>query len=367
VRKILNISTTLLASTLGLGAVAACGSDAATGDSDAFSIVVTTSIHGDIVRSALGDAVPDAITIDVVMPAGADPHDFSASAKQAELMENADLLVTNGLDLEAGLDGIIDAVADTGTPVFAFSDHLDVLSTSDEDHADEDHADEDHADEDHADEDHADEDHADEDHADEDHADEDHDDEDHDDHDHDDHDHGAVDPHLWTDPTGLIPVLEALRAELTTAGVDAADIDESLDAYIARLETLDAEIETILAPIPDDQRVLVTNHDAFGYFANRYGFEVIGTVIPSLTTNAEVSPAALDDLAELMRDRSVTAVFAENTESDQLASALADEVGGGVQVVELFSGSLGPSGSGAEDYISMMTTNAELIAEALAP
>ncbi|BAN02498.1 putative metal ABC transporter metal-binding protein [Ilumatobacter coccineus YM16-304] len=378
--------------------MAACGSDAATGDSDAFSIVVTTSIHGDIVRSALGDAVPDAITIDVVMPAGADPHDFSASAKQAELMENAGLLVTNGLDLEAGLDGIIDAVADTGTPVFAFSDHLDVLSTSDEDHADEDHADEDHADEDHADEDHADEDHADEDHADEDHADEDHadedhadedhedhadedhadedhddedhDDEDHDDEDHDDHDghdHGGVDPHLWTDPAGLIPVLEALRAELTTAGVDSADIDESLDAYIARLETLDAEIETILAPIPDDQRVLVTNHDAFGYFANRYGFEVIGTVIPSLTTNAEVSPAALDDLAELMRDRSVTAVFAENTESDQLASALADEVGGGVQVVELFSGSLGPSGSGAEDYISMMTTNAELIAEALAP
>lgn len=332
----------------GLAVVAACGSDTSSNDSDVFSVVVTTSVHGDIVRSALDETIPELISIDVIMPPGADPHDFSASAKQAEQMENADLLVMNGLDLEAGLDGIIDAVADTGTPIFKFSDHIAPLEARGDDH--DDHDDETH--DDHDGEDHGDEDHGD-----------DHAGEDHDDH----HDHGGNDPHVWTDPVGLIPVVEALRDNLVSAGIDADSVSDPVAEYIAQLEAVDATIEETLASIPEEQRVLVTNHDAFGYFAARYDFEIIGTVIPSLTTNAEVSPAALDDLAAAMKERSVQAVFAENTESDRLASALADEVGNDVSVIELFSGSLGPDGSGAETYLSMMTTNAALIAEALSP
>jgi zinc/manganese transport system substrate-binding protein len=109
----------------------------------------------------------------------------------------------------------------------------------------------------------------------------------------------------------------------------------------------------------------VTNHEVFGYFADRYGFEVVGAVIPSLTTNAETSARELEELARVIEDEGIPVIFAETTGSTDLADALADEVGTEVQVVELFSESLGEDGSGAETYIGMMRTNTELIVGAL--
>lgn len=111
---------------------------------------------------------------------------------------------------------------------------------------------------------------------------------------------------------------------------------------------------------------MVTNHEVFGYFAQRYGFEIVGTVIPAGSTSEGASAGALADLANTLRSRNVRAVFADASASNKLAEALAGEVGGKVEVVELYSESLGQRGSDGDTYIDMMRTNAERIAAALA-
>ena len=119
-----------------------------------------------------------------------------------------------------------------------------------------------------------------------------------------------------------------------------------------------------LAPIDEGNRVLVTNHDSFGYFADRYEFEVVSTVIPSGSTTEGVSAGELAELAAVVEHEGVPAIFAETTVSDELTQTLAAEVGGDIAVVELFTGSLGESGSGAETYVAMVRTNAQRIAGA---
>lgn len=141
---------------------------------------------------------------------------------------------------------------------------------------------------------------------------------------------------------------------------------ERAEAYAASLEELDAEIRDLLSSIPEENRKLVTNHDSLGYFADRYGFEVVGTVIPGLTTLAEPSSADLAALVEAIEEQGVRAVFAETTEPSALAEAVAAEAGAQVMVVELYSGSLGEPGSDTDTLIGMLRVNAGRIAEALA-
>ena len=349
-------------------AAVACGSDtsdnstagaadASAGSAERAQIVVTTNILGDVVAAAVGTQAD----VEVIMPLGSDPHDFSPSARQAESMENADLLIVNGAGFEEGMLDIIANVSDTGTPVFAFADEIDLLEFSgDEDHGEE-HSDEDHGDEDHGDEEHSDEEHSDEEHSDE----EKHSDEDGDDHD---HHHEGDDPHIWTDPTRIATAVEALEpAVAALAGVDAEELSASIEAYVTELSALDASMDEVLTPVPEQARVLITNHEVFAYFADRYDFEVVGAIVPSLTTNAEPSAADIEELAELIAAENIPAVFGETTQSTQLADALAGEVGGDIAVVELFSESLGEEGSGAETYLGMMQMNADLVAEALTP
>jgi zinc/manganese transport system substrate-binding protein len=134
--------------------------DTAAPDTDAElpTIVVTTNILGDIVTQAVGDLA----AVEVIMPVGSDPHDFSPSARQAESMENADLLVVNGAGFEEGMIGIIEQVESTGTRVFEFADHIELLEfDGDHGHSDDDHSDDDHSDDDHSDDDHSDDDHSD--------------------------------------------------------------------------------------------------------------------------------------------------------------------------------------------------------------
>ena len=349
-------------------AVAACGDDdpksasaveptqaSDSAGTDLPLIVVTTNILGDVVSAAVGSTAE----VEVVMPLGSDPHDFAPSARQAESMEDADLLVTNGAGFEEGMLDIIANVSDSGTPIFAFADHIELLEFGGED----DHHDGDH---DHDDESTHDGDHADEGTLD-DEYDHDHDDEGtlDDDHDHD-HDHGPEDPHLWTDPTRVAAAVEALEAVIVELeGVDADELSASIDSYLTALADLDSTMEATLDVVRDGERVLITNHEVFGYFADRFDFDVVGAVIPSLTTNAEPSAADLEGLADLIRDEGIPAIFAETTQSSRLADVLAAEVGEDVEVVELFSESLGEPGSGAETYLTMMALNAELIASAL--
>jgi zinc/manganese transport system substrate-binding protein len=309
------------------------------------TIVVTTNILGDIVTQAVGDLA----AVEVIMPVGSDPHDFSPSARQAESMENADLLVVNGAGFEEGMVGIIEQVESTGTRVFEFADHIELLEfDGDHGHSDDGHSDDEHSDDDHSDDDHSDDDHSDDDHSDD--------------------EHSGGDPHIWTDPARMITAVEAFGEEFATIdGIDAAAVEAQVQAYVDELKALDADMEQTLSAIPAENRVLVTNHEVFGYFADRFQFEVVGAVVPSLTTSAEPSTAEVEALVQLIEQEQIPAIFADTSSPTRLAEAIASSADNDVEVVVLYSESLGEPGSGAETYIGMMSTNAVLIAAALAP
>ena len=180
-----------------------------------------------------------------------------------------------------------------------------------------------------------------------------------------DHAHGSDDPHLWFDPHRVAEALPRLAQALTTdVGLDPAAIEACLTSYQAELEAVDAEVAAKVEQLPAESRKLVTNHEALGYFADRYGFEVIGTVIPTPASMAQASPAGLEELAEIIEHEGIKAIFAETLHSVDDVEALADRVGN-VDVVTLYTGSLGPPGSGAETYVSFLRTNTELIVNAL--
>jgi len=316
------------------GGLTACGDeDGASSAGDQPTIAVTTSILGDVV----GELVGDDATVEVVMPPNADPHDFAASAQQAALMREADALVVNGLGFEEGLVDTIEGVEADGVPVIAATDGVDLLELG----ADDGHADEG---EEHADEG--------EEHADE---------------GDDGHGHEGDDPHFFTDPARMAGAAALIADELAddVDGLDTPAYRDRVEAYLAELADLDAEVEEVLEVVPAVRRVLVTNHEVFGYFADRYDFEVLGVVIPGGSTLAEPSARELADLAAEIEAEGVPAIFAEASSPSALADALAAE-GAAVEVVELFSESLGETGSGAETYLELVRTNAQRIADALA-
>ncbi|MYB81369.1 MAG: zinc ABC transporter substrate-binding protein [Acidimicrobiales bacterium] len=159
-------------------------------------------------------------------------------------------------------------------------------------------------------------------------------------------------------------MLGELADELIHAGADADTVNRCLDAYRAALGDADAEIAEILDSVPADRRIMITNHDSFGYFADRYGFEVVGTVIPSTSTGAESNPALLEELAEIIEHEGVPAVFSETTTGDADIQALATAAGD-IAVVQLLTGSLAPAGQDGDTLIGMLKFNAHAIADAL--
>ena len=285
-------------------AMSACGSDSDSSQADLPSVVVTTSIAGDMVTAALGDLVGSELTVDVITPVGADAHEFAPSSKQAETMENANLLVVNGLGYEEGMTGLIANAVDAGAVAFSLGGTLEPTE--------------------------------------------------------------GTDPHVWLDPILMSEVFAGLpQAIAGTTGLSITEVSANVDAYLTELVELDASITATFADTPGAARNLVTSHDALSRFADRYGFRIVDTVIPSMSTSAEASAADLDGVLEAIRTNNVAAIFSETTESDALAQAIADELGRTVPVIELYAESLGEPGSGADTYIDMMATNAQLIADAL--
>jgi zinc/manganese transport system substrate-binding protein len=308
----------------------ACGDDtdaSASGEDDRPTIAVTTNILGDVVENIVGDRA-DVVT---VMPVGANPHDFQASARQVNEVREADALIVNGGGFEEGLLDLIESAEADGVATYEALSAVDTLAFRE--HGDDDHGDDDHGDDDHGDDDHGDE---------------------------------GDDPHFFTDPARMVSAAEGIVGFLAenVAGLDDSDFQADVEDYVDELRALDDEIDETLAAVAPDDRVLVTNHEVFGYFADRYDFEVVGTVIPAGTTSEAASGGALSELAQVVRDEGVTAIFADTSSNDRLAETLADEVGD-VSVVELFSESLGEDGSEGDSYVAMMRTNAERIVSAL--
>lgn len=291
--------------------VAACGDG--NSDRDGVSVVATTTVLGDVARNVVGDGGE----VEVLLPVGADPHDYQASSRQVAAIQEADLVIANGLGLEEGLTDVLESAAADGANVLTVAPLLDPLpfgADHDNDHSDDAEA--------------------------------------------------GDDPHVWLDPLRMAAATRIVAQELSKID-GSADWTARGNVYADALTTADEDIQATLEVVPPANRKLVTNHDALGYFASRYGFEVVGVVIPGGSTLAEPSSAELTELVAVVEQEQVQAVFAETTNPEVLADAVAAEAGGEVIVVELFTGSLGEPGSGATTLIEMLTTNAQRIAQAL--
>ncbi|MDC0655006.1 metal ABC transporter substrate-binding protein [bacterium] len=285
----------------------------------------------------LGDVANNIIscaggTTTVLMPVGADPHDFSASSDQIASMVDADLVITNGLGLESGLTDALENAANDGANVMEVAVLIEPIKFGSGGH--DDHSDEEGHD-DHSDEEG-----------------------------HDDHGHGDLDPHFWFDMNRMADAAQLIGAELTQITGDLG-YTTCADTTATQIQAAESDVREILASIPVENRILVTDHDALGYLADLYGYEVAGTVIPAGTTLASPSSADLAALVATIKAEGVTAIFANTAEPSALADAVAAEIGGNVSVVTLYVGSLGGPDSPAATYIDMMRTNAALIAQGL--
>ena len=173
-----------------------------------------------------------------------------------------------------------------------------------------------------------------------------------------------MDPHFWFDPIRVKLAVNEIAARLSAIDPDNAGLYyQNVSDYEDRLDELHVWIESQVDMVQADRRLLVTSHDSLAYFAALYGFEVVGLVIPSLSTHIEPSAEHVAGIVEVVREHDIPAVFGETTVSERLAKSIADETG--ADLVKLYSGSLGKEGSGAETYLGMVRTNVERIVEAL--
>ena len=313
-----------------VGLIAACSSTSETSSeasAEGATVVASTTFLGDLAGQIVACAGGNVTTL---MPIGADPHDFSASSEQVAAMVNADLVVVNGLGLESGLADALEAATTDGATILSVGELVDPLPAT-EGHADDAHSDDAHSDDSHSE---------------------------------DAHDHGEFDPHIWYDMQRMATATQLMGDELAAlTGNDAyatcgAEVAESITAT-------ETEVSALLTSVPKDKRVLVTDHLAYGYLADRYGYEVVGAIVPSITTDAEPSSSDLAELVQVINAEGVNAIFVDAASPSTLADAVAAETGRDVTVVALYEGSLGGPDTTAATYQDFMLSNATLISENL--
>ena len=285
-------------------ALTACGSSdsAENADADLPQIVVTYSILGSLVSDVVGSSAQ----VTVLMPNGVDPHEWEPSAKDIETLNNADLVVTNGLGLEGGLADVIEQAVQEKVSVFVATDHIKVRLVGEGEGADPSDADQ---------------------------------------------SVGAEDPHLWMDPMTLIDVVEALVETLALANIDVTEQGMKVTEDLA---TLDNEVGKMVGEIPADKRQLVTGHESLGYFAARYGFSLTGAVIPGLSSESESAAGDLSALKEKIVEQQVNVIFTELGTDRDVVDALATDAG--VTVVELSTHFLPAVGSYRSFLIDLAST-----------
>ncbi|MEV4997123.1 zinc ABC transporter substrate-binding protein AztC [Streptomyces niveus] len=289
---------------LGAGAVGCTA-----GGQDRPTVVVTTNILGDITRNVVGEEAD----VTVLMGPGADPHSFGISAPQAASVERADLVVYNGLGLEENVLRHVEAAKEAGVPTLAVGDAVDPITYTSGESADE------------------------------------------------------PDPHFWTDPERVHRAVGIIADQVAehVKGVDRKAVEKNASGYGGEITELTSWMRTAFDEIPEGSRQLVTNHHVFGYLAERFGFRIVGAVIPSGTTLASPSASDLRSLADAVEKAGVKAVFADSSQPDRLAQVLRSESRIDVDVVPLFSESLTEKGKGAATYLQMMRANTRSIATGL--
>lgn len=284
-----------------VGVAAACGGD---GDGEAARTVVATTAQ----IGALTREVAEGQDIDVVVliKPGVDAHDYDPTAEDIKAIGRAALVFKNGIGLD---DFVDDAIESAGGDARLVTVTAAITPREGED--------------------------------------------------------GSPDPHVWHDPILAKVMVDAIAEALAEADPPAAEAYRAnARAYGQRLDEVDAEIRALIDAVPVENRKMVTNHDAFGYFIDRYGLEFVGAVIPSTDSSAEPSAQDIADLIDAIEREGVKAIFAESSIDPRIARQIAEDTG--VTIVDdLYGDSLGDDGSGAETVDGMLLANARKIAEAL--
>ena len=270
-------------------------------NSGEISVVATTTQVADLVRNVGGERAD----VHEIIPAGADPHDYEPRPSDAVSLTDAPVVFKSGGDLDRWLDDLLDT-AGGDTEVVSLIDHVETIKGE-----------------------------------------------------------GETDPHWWQDPRNGILAVAAARDALTEADPGGREIyRRNAAAFTRKLERLDSEIAGCMERVPRAQRKLVTTHDALGYFARRYGVEVVGALIPSLSTQAQPSVKDINALVEQIRDEGVKAIFPETAINSQLEQAVSREAGAEVGKA-LWADSLGREGSSGDTYLKAMAFNTQAIVDGM--
>jgi ABC-type Zn uptake system ZnuABC Zn-binding protein ZnuA len=288
------------------------------------NVIATTTILADVAQNIAGDR----FTVTALVPVNADSHAFEPSVDDARRVSEADLVLTIGAGYEQFIEGLLEN-AGANIPVVTANNGVNIrpLGVGHEpEHEGEAEATE-HAD-------------------------------------HDDHELGG-DPHTWMDPQNVMVWVGNIRDAFSLLDhANAAIYEANADAYLDQLAALDAELQAQVDTLPAEARILVTNHEFMGYFADRFGFEMVGTVLPGGTTDAEPDPQGMADLIALIQSEGVPAIFAEVSANPELAEIIASEAGVNV-VTALYSESLSDAAGPAPTYLDFMRHNTRTIVDAL--
>lgn len=310
-----------LASILGLVlAVTACTAAPQPAQDNAKpKVVATTTIVGDVVRQVGGDA----IDLTVLLPEGADPHGFDPTPRDVATVADADLVFINGLGLEQFLERLL-ASAGSEVQIIAVSEGITPIEMAGERQKE---TDAEHEGEDG-------------------------------------HEHEGDDPHVWTDPNNALIWTDNIAAALSQIDPANATLYETNAArYTQELQALDAWVREQVAQVPTANRNIVTDHAVFGYFAQRYGFQQLGAIVPGYSTLAEPSAQELAALEDAISSLGVKAVFVGQTVNPALAQRIANDTG--TQLVPVYTGSLGEPGGDAGTYLDYIRYNVNAIVKAL--
>ena len=267
--------------------------------------VVATTVQVAALTKEVGG---DRIALTGLIPAGADPHEFEPRASDLAAIEDAELILRHGIGLDGWLDGTLKAGAKAR--VVTVTDGISLLKGDESGKQ-------------------------------------------------------VDDPHVWHDPEDDKIMVANIAAALDAADpASKAQYDANAAAYEQKLDDTKRQVQAIINEVRPDGRKLVTNHDAFGYFARAFGLRIVGAVIPSVSTEAEPSAQETAALLDTIKKENVKAIFAESSVNAKLATTLANDAG--VKIVDdLYGDSLGKPGSGADTIDGMLLANAHKIADAL--
>jgi ABC-type Zn uptake system ZnuABC Zn-binding protein ZnuA len=280
--------------------VAGCGGSSS--DSGRPAVVATTTQIGDFVRAVGGDRVE----VNQILTPNTDPHDYEPRPDDVASAANAKLVFANGDNLDSWIDQVVsDSGSDADVVDLGATVPVKLPGESEGPEASE------------------------------------------------------FDPHWWHDPRNAEAAVTEIVDRLSQADPqDKASFERNGDAYLATMKALDAGIRRCVDSVPVADRKLVTDHDAFGYFANRYGIQVVGAVIPSQTTQAQPSAQDLSDLAAVVDREGVKAIFPESSLSPKLAETIASQTGATADYT-LYGDTLGPADSSGDTYLHMEQANTD--------